>query len=323
MLEDVDNLIEVEERILLSLDSRNATVLNNGYNLSDITFKFIEPFIQPHNALNIKGSVISFSCPNSQYIINSTNNAFYFTLQSSLGPFDHQVILVNGNYNASTFITMFINQLNTYASPNYPNQWSMTVNSNTFQYTLVNAYYSFTIHPFQSFLGNNVLISRIGDVIGFDNTQTYVSTLTSSNTYSYTFPFPCNFGGLNSFNIRIPNIKTHSLQYLNATNQTIYNSTLITNTNQNIAISIPVNCNPGEVIYFSKIANFEFLIQEEIIDKIDIQLTDDLGNFIQLNNQHWNLTLEFCITRLQHRKTRNFFEIIHNPFPQFSYVPKY
>jgi hypothetical protein len=323
MIEDQDNLIQVDDKVLISLDSRNATIKNNGYDLSDLTFKFIEPFIQPQNAVNIKASILSFTCPNSQYVINSTNENFYLTLQSTLVPYDHNIILLHGNYNASSFITMFLNQLNTYVSPNYPNQWSMDIDTNTYHYTLYNSHYQFTIHPFQSFLGNTVLISRIGDVIGFDNTQTYISTLNASNYYFFEFPFPCNFGGLNSFNIRISNIKTHSLQYINGTNQNILNSTLNTITNNNIAIPIPVNCEQGQVIYFSKSDNFDFSVQEEIFDKLDIQLTDDLGNFLQLNNQNWNMTIAFTITRLQHRKTRNFFEIIKNPFPQFRYEPQY
>ena len=60
-----------------------------------------------------------------------------------------------------------------------------------------------------------------------------------------------------------------------------------------------------------------------MIDKLDIQLTDDLGNLIQLNNQHYNLVLEFTVTRLQHKKTRNFFEIMNNPFPKYRYEPQY
>jgi hypothetical protein len=315
MLEDQDNLIEVEDRILLCLDSRTATIKNNGSYLSDVQFNFQEPFIQPKDAINIKCSVLSFTCPNSQYIINQTNNIFYITVIYNNNPQEYEIIIPQGNYNQTSFNTTFLTYLQNGCTIGV---WNLTVNPNTYQYTLINSGYSFSINQSNYPIGNLNIISRIGDVMGFDNLTNYNSVL-SGSTYTLTFPYPCNFGGLNNINIHFNNLKTRSFQYIAPINKIsnfqAYNSNY---TNDNIAVSVPVNCNPGDVIYFSKIASYEFLLKEEIFDNIHITLLDDLGNFINLNNQNWNMSIEFCITKLMRKKTRNFFEILKNPYPIYE-----
>jgi len=316
MIEDQDNLIEVEDRVLLSLDSRTATQKFNGAYLSDLQFNFQEAFIQPKDALHIKCSVLSFTCPNSQYIINQTNNLLYVIVGVTPTLYEFQVVIPQGNYNQTSFSTQLISCLNSQVNLG---SWSISVNANTYQYTLTNSLYPFQIYQAYAPLNNSNIISRIGDVIGFDNLTSYSSIAGSGTTYNLTFPYPCNFGGLNSLNIHFTNLKTRSFQYI-APSQKLngfqaYNSNF---TNDSIAVSVPVNCNPGEVIYFSKIASYEFLLKEEIFDSLRIQIVDDLGNFINLNNQNWNMSIEFCITKIMKKKTRNFFEIIKNPYPQYE-----
>jgi len=315
MLEDQENLIEVEDRILLCLDSRTATVKNNGASLSDVQFNFQEPFIQPKDAINIKCSVLSFTCPNSQYIINATNNLLYLIINNSGTFYEYEVILTVGNYNAITFSNMVVTQLNLQVTVG---TWSMTTNSVTNTYTLTNSLYSFSIQQSNYSIGNANAVSRIGDVMGFDTFTTYTSTA-GTGGYNLAFPYPINLGGLNSFNIHFNNLKTRSFQYIaqniKATGFQAVNNNF---TNDNIAVSIPVNCPVGDVIYYSKIASFEYLIKEEIFDNIHITLVDDLGNLLQLNNQNWNMTIEFCITKLMRKKSRNFFEILKNPYPTYE-----
>jgi len=316
MIEDQDNLIEVEDRVLLSLDSRTATVKYNDAYLSDVLFKFQEPFIQPKDAIHIKCSVLSFTCPNSQYIINQTNNLLYVIVGVTPTLYEFQVVIPQGNYNQTSFSTELITCLNSQVNLG---TWSITVNANTYQYTLTNSLYPFTINQSYAPLNNSNIISRLGDVIGFDNTTIYNSNAGSGTTYNLTFPFPCNFGGLNSLNIHFTNLKTRSFQYVAPTQKITGFQAYNTNfTNDSIAISVPVNCNPNEVIYFSKIASYEFLLKEEIFDNLHIQIQDDLGNFINLNGQNWNMSVEFCITRIMRKKSRNFFEILKNPYPEYE-----
>jgi len=326
MIEDQDNLIQIEEKVLISLYSLNATEKKNGANLSDITFNLQEPFIKDPNVLSIKASVLSFTCPNSQYIINDANNTLVLQLivLPSINPY--YIKLTNGNYNANSFMKMVTTILNSGLYLGTP--WSMSYNSNTYQLSLISPSNDFTIiQRNANKAAGYTKISRLGLIMGFEDALVQTTTVTSVATM--TFPYPSNFGGLNSLNIKIPNLRTHSLDYKgNINTDGVFNyflggSSNPNQSNNNIAIAIPVNCNVGEVIYFKKTSNFEFIVLDDIIDKLDIQLTDDLGNFIQLNNQHYNLCIEFTITRLKHKKTRNFFEIINNPFPKYRYEPQY
>jgi hypothetical protein len=329
MIEDQDNLIQVEEKVLISLYSLNATEKKNGANLSDLTFNLQEPIIKVPNVLNIKASILSFTCPNSQYVINDSNNTLVLCILTLPTIDPYYIKLTNGNYNASSFMKMVTTILNSGLYLGTP--WSMSYNPNTYQLSLSSPTNDFTIiQRNANKAAGYTKISRLGLIMGFEDALVQVATITSNATI--TFPYPCNFGGLNSLNIKIPNLRTHSLDYKgNINTDGIFNYFLgnfdykgnINQSNNNIAVSVPVNCNVGEVIYFNKTSNYEFIVLEEMIDKLDIQLTDDLGNFIQLNNQHYNLCIEFTITRLQHKKTRNFFEIINNPYPKYKYEPQY
>jgi hypothetical protein len=65
-------------------------------------------------------------------------------------------------------------------------------------------------------------------------------------------------------------------------------------------------------ILFRKTNDFSFKIRQDTIDFIQISLKDDLEQFINLNNVHWNLTLQFTsirdINRFAHNTT--FFDIL-------------
>ena len=71
-----NSLCTLKESFLVVLDSRNATTYNNGSYNSDITFNFEEAIRRPENCLMMCCSVLQFSCPNSIYNINTTNNIF-------------------------------------------------------------------------------------------------------------------------------------------------------------------------------------------------------------------------------------------------------
>jgi hypothetical protein len=43
--------------------------------------------------------------------------------------------------------------------------------------------------------------------------------------------------------------------------------------------------------------DFEMTIKVAIIDHLVIDIKDDLNNYIDLNNQHWNLCIQFNIYR--------------------------
>lgn len=346
MIEDFENFIQVDESFLVVLDSRNATEENStyGYN-SDLTFKLQTPIIQPVNAINLKANILNFTCPNSQFVVNETNNILGISFDTTGTPYtntgytsqyiNYYVQLNVGNYNAYTFQNEFLNELNllgiAYGSlGNFVFEYDTLTN----RYALVNSDFYFYIFQNIIFTNSNFnqvfptdALYRIGDVIGFDNTKKYSSSLTYDSItstyvlpYRIQFPFPANFSGLQNLNIHIDNIKTYNVPY-QAKNLILSKNNFQEYQNYskgNLACSVPVNCKPMEIIFYEKMGQFAFTVKDEQLDTIRISLRDDLGNLLQLNGQNWNLTLEFILTKHIEKKTRNFYSILSNPYPRFE-----
>ena len=66
----------------------------------------------------------------------------------------------------------------------------------------------------------------------------------------------------------------------------------LTKSDCNIVQTIPVDSNQSQIM-FTKTNDYAFTIKEDCIDSISVTTTDDLGESIDWNNQHWNMTLYF------------------------------
>jgi hypothetical protein len=84
---------------------------------------------------------------------------------------------------------------------------------------------------------------------------------------------------MQNLNIHLPSVTTKN-----------FNS--LTGSVSNIIQSIPIQCGSNQ-IYYIKSNDYNFNITTQILDSLNIQIKDDLGNFINFNNQHFNLTLVF------------------------------
>jgi hypothetical protein len=60
--------------------------------------------------------------------------------------------------------------------------------------------------------------------------------------------------------------------------------------------SVPVDPNES-TIKFIRQYDFNFTVYQDVIDYIVISLMDDLENYVNFNNQHWNLVLQFNILK--------------------------
>jgi hypothetical protein len=109
------------------------------------------------------------------------------------------------------------------------------------------------------------------------------NTVYSSSNKIFTFPYTCNFNGLQNINIAIDNINTNNLDSY-------------TKSQSSIIQSIPVNVlNP--VINYVKTNDIMIPIKVNFLDSINVHILDDQNYFINLNNQHFNLTLQFTIIK--------------------------
>jgi len=181
-----------------------------------------------------------------------------------------------GNYNATNFITYLLSIL--------PTGFTISLNSVTNMFTLTHVY-NFTINS----------TSTIYNIMGFKKSVNY-----SSSSLSLTLPYTCNFNGIQSINISLENINTNNLESFNK-NQCNIIQTINVDTNKTI-------------IKFNKSEDYNITIKQNIMDYIQISLTDNLNNYLNLNNQHWNLTLLFNIVsdrdRFSHHNS--FLNIVRN-----------
>ena len=163
----------------------------------------------------------------------------------------------------------------------------------TYSITLNPINNKFTLTNTSDFTINN---SSINQVMGFGQTS-----IVSTNQ-SITMPYPCNFNGIQSFNINFDNVQTSNIDSLSKSNSSIIQAISVDNTSQQI--------------FFNKTNDFFFEIKQDTIDHIQISLRDDLENLLNFNNQHWNMTLQFSqlknIDRFHYKN--NFNNIIQNGY---------
>ena len=206
--------------------------------------------------------VLAFTAPNSIYNINRYNNYIHMYLGNPNT--DLKVYIPYGNYNSLTFMTQFVASVLS-ANSTLGTGLSITLNAVTNRFTVS--------HTRTSILF--VLDSTISPVIGMN---TYMSLgysgLGSSNCL---FPYTCNFTGIQNINIHITSMNTDNIDSL-------------TKSDCNIVQIIPVDSNQSQI---TKTNDYAFTIKEDCIDSILVTTTDDLGESIDWNNQHWNLTLYF------------------------------
>lgn len=267
-----------KESYLIVLDSRNSEKLVNGSAHSQVIFDIRYPIVTPKDCIYMTMLCNTFVAPVSWYLINDTNNILRYTINSVT----YTCVFKNGNYNAKTFMSQFVSQM--------PTGFSITLDSITSKFTIT--YTEF----FSIQLSSSILPILGGDEYG---SQIY-SSVPSSNKYSLTMPYPCSFVGLNSINVKLDNIRTSNLDSYDYCSP----STIIA--------SIPVNSSQSGVIYYEKRNDFEFEVTDKIIETLFVKIEDDIGNSIDFNNQHWNLTIQVNYIREIEKDIKTSFHSIIN-----------
>ena len=121
---NTNNLYTATTSYLVVLDSRNATQILNGSFLSDVVFHFQLSLRRDPRSILWTCSVMSFTSPNSIYVINEYNNILSITISGVTTNYT----IVKGNYNANTFITYLLSIL--------PAGFTLTINTITNKFTL-------------------------------------------------------------------------------------------------------------------------------------------------------------------------------------------
>jgi hypothetical protein len=240
--------LETRESLQFMLTSENASEYVNGTKHTSIKFYLNDPIKLKRGVTQITMSVISFQCPISYYLINETNQHLVID--------DVSYTLLQGNYNANTFINAMLQLL--------PVGFGISLNNVTNQFTFT--YTSeFTINA----------STTMYQVLGLVKNTEYTS---SGNLL--TLPYTCNFSGLNRFNILASNLSTRNIDSR-------------TKSPSSIIATIPVNNAQNSVILYELKQSFEMMIKQAIIDHLVIEIKDDANNYLDLNNQHWQMCIQF------------------------------
>ena len=244
-----------------------SAITNNGTKNSVLMFALNGLLKKDPSIMYNLVSVPHCQIPISYYLVNVNNNL----LSTSIGNFT----LTNGNYNASSFATMLLSLLGA--------GWNLTINSITGIFTI-----SFT----SNFTINST--STCQKFLGMAANTSYTST---SN--SLTFPFPCNFLGINRIKIksqvfRTKNVDTNSKGACD----------LLTTIGVNNAIG-------GLVAYQNQMRLINYF-ENTNVDFVDISITDENDNVIDFNNIPVYITLQLDSIRLQTPETDNLNDMGYN-----------
>lgn len=107
--------------------------------------------------------------------------------------------------------------------------------------------------------------------------------LPTASATSYTATQVCDFAGATNLYVRIRNVSMNNLDSRGKTS--------------NIIASIVNNVNYGDYIFYTPPEVLYFMINEQQLSHIDIEITDQEGNIVALNGSAFNMTLSVHFVR--------------------------
>ena len=243
--------IKTESR-LININSANALIKNNGTYNSDVVFKF-PGLVKPEQHISsVQFQLVDVVLPVSFYNINYTNN----TLSYQISSVNYTITATPGNYNfnslASQMISKFLANGHTF---------TITINKQT---GII-----FLATPATNFI---LQVSSMFSVLGL-----LLSNHTSSS-FSLTADYPLNLLGITKIKIQSINLNTYNVDSSN-------------NGNSNNIGLIPVDQPSFGLIVYENKSSSKFLLRDNRVDEIDLQLLDQNNNLINFNNLDWSLTI--------------------------------
>ena len=252
------NATRTENR-LITINSEDAFQYYNGTYKSSVNFIFNGIIKKEHDILFMSFHLTDAQIPVSFYNITSSNNILdYHTVSTP-----YLITVPIGNYNFNTLST-------TMTSLFLANGHNIivTISKTTGIITFTKDAGNFTLYDANS---------TMFDVLGFTKGFNYGST-----SFILTATYPLNLLGITKIKIKSTALSTYNYD----SSSKGFSNTLAT---------IPVDQPSfGLIIYENKSVS-KFVLRDNTIDEIDIQLTDQNDNLINFNNMDWTIgfILEF------------------------------
>ena len=254
----MESVNEIESRII-NINSSNASIKNNSTFNSDVVFKF--PGLVKANQDYIKKvqfQLLDACIPVSFYNVNYTNNVLIYQISS----INYTITAQVGNYNFNSLAVELTSKF--------------LLNGHTFTLSLnkLNGVIKFLS------IVNFILISSgstMFNILGLINSDHI------SSSFIVNCDYPLNLLGITKIKISSINLNSYNLDSAN-------------NGNSNLMACIPVDQPSfGLIIYENKSFN-KFTLRGDVVDEIDIQLTDHNDNLINFNNIDFQLTILMELT---------------------------
>jgi len=261
-----------QENILITLDSTNGTI-KNGTMKSLIEFNFIGLLKDEKDILRSYISVLNAQIPVSFYTITVNNYKLKYVVGGSTF---RTIFITPGNYNGNSLITALIDSF-----ANNGDIITASLSSST---------------------GKLFIRSYSGSITYVYNTSTIAPILGLTADISgitVTFQAPLNLLGVKKLSI-----KSNSLAISSFTSRTGNRTDTI--------CTIPVIEPPFNMISYVNMNDLnKNILRGQIIDSIDIRITDEENNDIDFNNIDWNITLCLSNERIDKEKqSLNIYEAI-------------
>lgn len=249
----------IREKRLISLNSSSSTRYNNGSALSDVVFDFNNILTPDESYVYIEGGVQQCQIVASFYNVETTNNVFNYTVSSVA----YNIQIPAGNYNYTSLVTQMTALF--------------LVNGHTFDFSLNRASNILTLTLTSVGSWTQILPSTSGLILGFNTSTTYAIT---GNTR--TMPNLFNLLGVKKLKIYSQNLAIDSVDSVG--NQT-----------NNLIETISVNVAGFGLILYNNIDSTYGHLKTGYLSTIDIQIRDELGNFINFNGVNWSMTIVLII----------------------------
>ena len=257
----------IREKRLISLNSGNATQYLNGSFNSNLIFDFSNILTPESSVIYIEGGVQSAQIPASFYNVDIQNNQFNYRVSAV----NYTITVTPANYNYTTLITELATQ---FLTNGHTFNYSLNRNTNvlTMTYTAIGSWEQ--IRP-----------SSIFYILGFEANTTYTVT-------GNVFLYPKLFNVINPKKLKIfsQNLAIDSYDSVgNATN--------------NLIETLSVNAPPFGLILYNNIDSTYGHLRTSYLSTIDIQIRDELGNFVNFNDIDWTMTLVLILYKKLETRT--------------------
>jgi len=278
--------ITIENRLLL-LNSRNARIYNNGTYKSDVVFYLRGLLKQEKNLINCKYQFINATIPVSFYNINETNNILIYDQTFTT----YTITIPQGNYNFNTLSSkmtaLFLAQLIVMVIGINKQTGILTFTHSTSQFMFVG-------------IGSTILRT-----LGFIPN---VDIIADPTTFILTAPYPLNL--LSPLKLKVK-----------STAITASNLDTASNGFSNLISTFPVDQPSFGLIIHENKNIVKYIVRNDIIDDLDIQITDENDNLINFNNIDWSITLMLETTKEVIPVSKDDFDtIVKNNQPQAQLI---